>query len=90
MEVLSRGEVRQRTWERGSGETWACGTGAAAVCAAGSSQAERIAEILNHLRDGDLTLRPDDASGDMFMTGPAEEVFTGDFQISARHKASSR
>ena len=35
VEVISRSEVRQRTWERGSGETWACGTGASAVCVAG-------------------------------------------------------
>jgi diaminopimelate epimerase len=32
VEVLGSGELRQRTWERGSGETWACGTGASAVC----------------------------------------------------------
>ena len=31
----SRSELRQRTWERGSGETLACGTGACAVCVAG-------------------------------------------------------
>lgn len=79
VEVLSRGEVRQRTWERGSGETWACGTGAAAVCAAGVLTGRTDREILNHLRGGDLTLRWDDATGDMFMTGPAEEVFTGQF-----------
>ena len=35
VEVLNRGHLRQRTWERGSGETWACGTGASAVCVAG-------------------------------------------------------
>jgi len=35
VEVLSPTEVRQRTWERGSGETLACGTGASAVCVAG-------------------------------------------------------
>ncbi|KAK3604203.1 hypothetical protein CHS0354_002011 [Potamilus streckersoni] len=35
VQIISRREVIQRTWERGSGETWACGTGAAAVCTAG-------------------------------------------------------
>src|SRR4029077_7784607 len=35
IEMLSPREVRQRTWERGSGETLACGTGASAVCVAG-------------------------------------------------------
>ena len=43
VEVKSRAVVRQRTWERGSGETWACGTGASAVCVAGvlSGRTER-------------------------------------------------
>ena len=43
VEVESRAVVRQRTWERGSGETWACGTGASAVCVAGvlSGRTER-------------------------------------------------
>ena len=35
VEVLGRNELRQRTWERGSGDTYACGTGACAVCVAG-------------------------------------------------------
>ena len=35
VEVLGPGEVRMRTWERGSGITLACGTGACAVCVAG-------------------------------------------------------
>ncbi|MEM9645055.1 MAG: diaminopimelate epimerase, partial [Planctomycetota bacterium] len=44
VEVISRTEVRQRTWERGSGETWACGTGASAVCVAGvlADQTDRV------------------------------------------------
>src|SRR5262249_54038646 len=35
VEMLGRGEIRMRTWERGSGITLACGTGACAVCVAG-------------------------------------------------------
>ncbi len=35
VEVLGPGEVRMRTWERGSGMTLACGTGGCAVCVAG-------------------------------------------------------
>jgi diaminopimelate epimerase len=77
VEVISRSEVRQRTWERGSGETWACGTGASAVCAAGVLTGRTEREILNHLVGGDLRLRWDAATGHVMMTGGACEVFSG-------------
>ncbi|WP_168564083.1 diaminopimelate epimerase [Crateriforma spongiae] len=77
VEVLSPTEVRQRTWERGSGETWACGTGASAVCVAGVLTGRTERTILNHLLGGDLTLRWDEDSDHVFMTGGATEVFRG-------------
>jgi diaminopimelate epimerase len=77
VEVLSRSEVRQRTWERGSGETWACGTGASAVCVAGVLTLKTDRKILNHLRGGDLELHWDERDDHLFMTGPAAEVFHG-------------
>jgi diaminopimelate epimerase len=79
VQVLSRGEVRQRTWERGSGETWACGTGASAVCVAGALTGKTDRRILNHLLGGDLTLEWDESSNHVFMTGPAVEVFSGEW-----------
>ncbi len=81
VEILARGEVRQRTWERGSGETWACGTGASAVCVAGVLTDRTDRTILNHLTGGDLMLRWDQASNHVFMTGPAVEVFQGKVNI---------
>jgi diaminopimelate epimerase len=77
VEVLGPGEVRQRTWERGSGETWACGTGASAVCVAGVLTGRTDRRIVNHLRGGDLLLEWSEADGRVYMTGPAEEVFQG-------------
>jgi diaminopimelate epimerase len=76
--MLSRSEMRMRVWERGSGETQACGTGAcaAAVAAILNGLAERT--ILCHLPGGDLTLEWPDG-GDVFMTGPAVEVFRGEW-----------
>jgi diaminopimelate epimerase len=79
IEVISRTEVRQRTWERGSGETWACGTGASAVCVAGVLAGRTERKILNHLLGGDLELEWDEASNRVFMTGPATEVFSGEW-----------
>ncbi|MEN1679279.1 MAG: diaminopimelate epimerase [Planctomycetota bacterium] len=76
VEVTSRGELRQRTWERGSGETGACGTGAAAVCVAGVLTGRTDREVLIHLRGGDLKLNWDGATGHVHKTGPAVEVFT--------------
>ena len=73
--VINRGEVKQRTWERGSGETLACGTGASAVCVAGfiSKRTDNI--ILNHLLGGDLVLRYENNS--VFMKGEARYSFEG-------------
>jgi diaminopimelate epimerase len=79
VEVISSQEVRQRTWERGSGETWACGTGASAVCVAGVLAGHTERKILNHLLGGDLELEWDEATNHVFMTGPATEVFSGDW-----------
>jgi diaminopimelate epimerase len=79
VEIVSRGEVRQRTWERGSGETLACGTGASAVCVAGVLTGRTDATILNHLLGGDLELRWDGGDSPVWKTGPAEEVFSGEW-----------
>ena len=49
VEIISRDEVRQRTWERGSGETLACGTGASAVSVAGVLTGKTNRKITNHL-----------------------------------------
>ena len=81
IEVKSSGEVRQRTWERGSGETWACGTGASAVCVAGVLTGRTDRRILNHLLGGDLELYWDDDTNHVYMTGPATEVYHGDWPL---------
>ena len=79
VEVISPTEVRQRTWERGSGETMACGTGASAVCVAGALTGRTKRSVRVHLLGGDLELEWSDADNHVYMTGPASEVFTGDW-----------
>lgn len=79
IEVLSPSEVRQRTWERGSGETLACGTGASAVCVAGVLTGRTERRLINHLRGGDLELEWRESDGCVYMTGPATEVFSGEW-----------
>jgi len=79
VQVLSPGEVRQRTWERGCGETLACGTGACAVTVAGVLTGRTGPQLLNHLRGGDLELEWS-GSGPVWMTGPAVQVFEGVYE----------
>ncbi len=73
------GEVTMRTWERGSGITLACGTGASAVCVAGVLTGRSERTILAHLPGGDLTLEWNEQNNHVYMTGPAVEVFTGEW-----------
>ena len=78
VEKISSNEVKQRTWERGAGETLACGTGASAVCVAGVLSGRTERSITNRLLGGSLHLEWSEA-GEVFMTGPATEVFRGEF-----------
>lgn len=80
IQIISRTEVKQRTWERGAGETLACGTGASAVCVVGVLNNVTDRKILNHLAGGDLELEWVE-NGPVFMTGPATEVFNGDISL---------
>lgn len=76
---ISSVEVSMRTWERGSGITLACGTGASAVCVAGVLTERTGPAITAHLPGGDLKLEWDRDLNHVFMTGPATEVFSGEW-----------
>jgi len=78
VKVLSEGEVSMRVWERGSGETQACGSGAAAVVVAAVLTGRTERSIRCHLPGGDLELEWAE-SGDVFLTGPAVEIFSGEW-----------
>ena len=78
--VLNRREIAMRVWERGTGETMACGTGACASVMAAIEQGLTDNEVTVHLRGGDLLVRRDE-NGVIYLTGPATEVFRGEFCI---------
>ena len=78
IQVISPTEFRMRVWERGSGETQACGTGACASAVAGVLTGLTERRVMAHLPGGDLELDWSD-TGDVYLTGPAVEVFSGDW-----------
>lgn len=78
VEVRDRQHVRMRVWERGAAVTLACGTGSCATGVAGvlTGRTDRKVEV--ELDGGKLTVEWDEATNHVFMTGPAELVFTGE------------
>lgn len=77
VQVINTRELKQRTWERGTGETLACGSGSCASVVAGVLTGRTGRKVTVHLRGGDLLI---EWLGDnhLYMTGPAEEVFEGE------------
>ncbi|OIQ59462.1 diaminopimelate epimerase [Moorella thermoacetica] len=81
IQVLNRDELRMRVWERGAGETMACGTGACAAAVAGALTGRSNRKVTVHLAAGDLQIEWSPADNHVYMTGPAVEVFRGDFPL---------
>ncbi len=78
--VLDRHTAEMRVWERGSGETLACGTGACAVAVACALNGHTEEEVTVKLLGGDLHIRWDREKDTVYMTGPAETVFDGEWK----------
>jgi len=82
LQIVNRGEVRLRVFERGSGETLACGSGACAAVATGIRLGLLDARVDVHTRGGLLTIAWAGGAEDaVFMTGPATTVFEGQIEI---------
>ena len=76
--VVSRREIDARVWERGAGETLSCGTGACAIAVAARLHDYVDDRVDIKLPGGTLSVKWD-RKGSVYLTGPAELVFTGDW-----------
>lgn len=85
LQVVDRGHVRLRVYERGAGETLACGTGACAAVAVGRRRGWLDAEICVSVRGGELRVNWDGPGEAIWLTGPAEVAFEGRVELGARH-----
>ena len=82
MQVVSRGQIRLRVYERGAGETLACGTGACAAVVAGIRLGLLDARVDVLTRGGVLTIEWSGVQGaPVLMTGPATTVFEAEIEI---------
>jgi diaminopimelate epimerase len=77
IQVIHSDYVKMRVWERGAGVTLACGTGACAAVVAGvlTGKCDRTTSV--ELPGGVLQIEWSEVSGRIYMTGPAQRVFTG-------------
>jgi diaminopimelate epimerase len=81
MQVLDKGAIRLRVYERGAAETLACGTGACAAMAVGHRWGLLADEVRVSLPGGDLTIRWAGEGEDLWMVGPATSVFEGTIEL---------
>lgn len=80
VQVLDRGHVRMRVWERGTGETLACGTGCCATAVSCVLNGKTDRKVVVQVLGGELTIEWDEKSNHVFMTGPADFVFEGEIE----------
>jgi diaminopimelate epimerase len=81
MQVLDRGRIALRVWERGAGETLSCGTGACAGAVSGIARGLLDSPVRVETRGGALTIRWAGGDNAVWMKGPAETVFEGNLEL---------
>ena len=81
VQVLSDDRIRVRTWERGAGATLACGTGSCASAVASFLNNHTGRKVAVELQYGQLDIEWTE-DGNVFMTGPAEESFSGEINLN--------
>jgi diaminopimelate epimerase len=81
MQIVDRGQINLRVFERGAGETLACGTGACAAVVAGIRRGLLDAIVRVNTRGGELTIAWAGGAAPVMLTGPAVAVFEGEIEI---------
>jgi len=81
LQTLDRTHARVRVFERGVGETLSCGTGACAAAIAGMQLELLDSAVTMHTRGGNLSIRWEGEEKPVWMSGPANTVFTGEIAI---------
>lgn len=81
MQIIDRGRIRLRVYERGAGETLACGTGACAAVVTGIQAGRLDIEVSVDLPGGGLQVRWSGEGEPVWMTGPAEFVYQGSIEL---------
>jgi diaminopimelate epimerase len=81
MQVLDRGRIALRVWERGAGETLSCGTGACAAVVSGMSRKLLDSPVRVATRGGALTISWAGGDNAVWMKGPAETVYDGTIDL---------
>lgn len=83
VEIVSRNEININVWERGCGITLACGTGACASTVAGFLNGYLNNSVKVNLPGGQLQTEWQGIGHNVYMTGPAEYSFTGEFYLNS-------
>jgi diaminopimelate epimerase len=81
MQIVDRGHIRLRVYERGAGETLACGTGACAAVAVGRRWGELDREVHVSVRGGELRVNWNGPGEHIWLTGAAELSFAGHVEV---------
>jgi diaminopimelate epimerase len=81
LQIIDRGHVKLRVYERDAGETLACGTGACAAVVAGIRQGRLDPAVEVDTRGGRLRIEWAGGDAHVFMTGPAQTVFEGEIEL---------
>src|SRR5581483_9959931 len=81
LQLVDRGRVRLRVYERGAGETLACGTGACAAVAVGRRRGLLDPEVRVQVRGGELRVNWSGPGEHIWLTGPAEISFEGHVEV---------
>lgn len=76
-EIIDRGNIRMRVWERGSGETMACGTGACATMVAAVLSGRCDRDVMLHLPGGKLRVIWTETDNHLYLSGGAEFIADG-------------